>query len=133
MLSNITNASNFIPSGMNLSLGGFGIPLSDSLGKINIGPVAMLEVGNTFSIVKGDGVKHTGIITEVNVEIGSLKIYGKLYEEPNTYIGFHLYKNGQFGGAISNLNTGQVYSLEFSDILKGYTFIYSPKHSKSQI
>lgn len=107
--------------------------LTDKNGLVNPTAVAGLVVGSMVRIYRTDGTIYTGIITETIEEKDSLRIYGRANNAENTSFGFAMAKGGIFAGAIIEHNSETIYSLEFSEMHKGYIFLYTTKYDKKLI
>jgi len=115
---------------MALSLSEGGLSLTTQDGKLNTSVLTQVKTADKLIIKRADGFIYKAEITQIEESPDYLKIWGKMYNQEDTYFGITLNRGGILAGAISELKTGKVYVLEFSKSHEGFIFLYSIIHSK---
>jgi hypothetical protein len=114
--------------GLNLNEGGLSLTNPD--GKLNTAILANIKTADKIIIKRADGFVYKAEITQVEESPDYFKIWGKMYNQEETFFGITLNRGGILAGAISEFKTGKVYVLEFSQLHEGFIFLYSTLHSK---
>lgn len=109
------------------------IHISDDHGVINPKSVSLLQVGDYVYFCRPDKTVYKGKVLETQEEDGLLKIYGIITNLPNAQFGFTFAKGGVFCGAIVEKEADRIYTLELSELYKGFIFLYSTKYNKIMI
>ena len=108
------------------------IYLSDKNGVVNIGNIIKLKPADNIKFYLSDGTELTGLVTETqeyNKEM--IKVFGDIQNKPNTGFGFVLAKEGTlakesiFAGAVVFRDTDETYTVQYSEVAKGYMLIKS--------
>jgi len=106
------------------------LELTDKNGVVIPAQVVKSEVGMLVTLSRPDGFRYDGQITEIEESDTYLKVYGKIFNVPETNFGFAMAKGGIFTGAVLEKQDNRTYVLEFSDAHKGFVFMRSYKHDK---
>lgn len=110
--------------------------LSDERGVIHQNMIMSLKVMDNVRLYLPDGTALTGFIKEVTSEMSTVdgtqvyRVYGELNNKENTGFGFVLTNKDIFAGAVVFRNTGETYTVIYSQEIKGY--ILNRKMSDNQ-
>ena len=106
---------------------------TDTTGKALPERMIKIQVGKLVRIYRTDGFHYTGKITEIDESNNYFKIYGVVFNVPDTQFGFVMSKGGVFAGAVVEPDKDYAYVLEYSDIHKGFVLVKSTKYNKPRV
>jgi hypothetical protein len=115
---------------------GFGLKLgvesylTSTTGILSPAQIINTPIGSMIKIYRTDGFCYQGQVTQIEESDEYFKIYGTINNVPNTGFGFALAKGGIFAGAVVERDDSKVYTVEFSELHKGYVLMRSAKHEK---
>ena len=125
----ITDKSKSAVPGYGLKLG-LESYLTSTTGILSPAQIINTPIGSMIKIYRTDGFCYQGQVTQIEETDEYFKIYGTITNVPNTGFGFALAKGGIFAGAVVERNDSKVYTVEFSELHKGYVFVRSTKHER---
>jgi hypothetical protein len=104
--------------------------LTDNHGVFNPKQIINTPIGRSIKIYRTDGFCYSGKITDIEESSDTYKIYGTVNNVKDSGFGFVLAKGGIFAGAVVEKSSSKTYTLEFSDVHKGFVLMLSSKYNK---
>jgi hypothetical protein len=104
--------------------------LTTNVGIVVPASVASLQIGDYVTLTSADHKRFTGRVTRIEDAPGVYKVYGSVFEYPDTMFGFMMSKGGEFQGCITNQDQSVWYLMELDVNIKGYVFYKKLKFNK---